>query len=207
MNVQIKNKEITFKYKLKRGENYKVNQDRNYKIISIYKKPRPVKGITSYCSDGQHILFLDYDKTMKWIVLQDYKRIQRLFGLPPAYLFTTKELSQDGEKYGNYHVICLVKNYPNRIYNILSTTHCDVNYTSMPQRNIFKNWVLRISNKGKRNRPKFVEIIGENVNLDEEISKAHFSFLHKIYKLPNVRYTKLDRGQKVFLQLYDTMNY
>jgi len=81
---------------------------------------------------------------------------------------------------------------------------CDEKYKTMNQRNAWKSWVLRISNKGRRKRPKFIGMIGKMANLDSEVSEAHLKFLEKIYKLPYIKYTRLDGGETVKLQTYET---
>lgn len=207
MDVKIKGKNLVITHKLKKGEMWKVAEGKKFKTLSIYQEPTKVGGLTSYCSDGKQVIFADFDNCYKFIVLEDFKRIQKEYNLPPAYLFTTKEEKDDnGELYGNYHFICLSKMYSSKIYEILSKTHCDINYVSMILRNRYKSFVLRISNKDKRDRPKFVEIIGDKNNLNCEISRSHLNFLNRIYNIPKIDYSKLDSLNKIYLQKYDTLN-
>jgi len=209
MEVSLKNKILIIKHKLKNSETYKINKGRKYDSISIYKKPTIVQGIASYCADGKHVLFMDYDNCPLWLIKEDYKRLQDKYGLPMAYLFTTKEKKENGEKIGNYHVICLAKFYPKKIYEIISKTHADVNFMSMPLRNKYRNWILRISNKGKRTRPKFVEMIGEDSNYNYQISKSHFNLLKNIYPnaLPKCfKWNNQDNLNKIYFQEYETLN-
>lgn len=205
MEVKLKKDILIIKHKLKSSENYKINKTSSYQTVSIFKKPMLIKGVASYCEDGKHVLFIDYDDTAKWMVLEDYKRIQEAFSLPPGYLFCTKEAIENGDEIGNYHIICLKKLLPKEAYSILCQTHADINFMSMPLRNKYKNWILRISNKDKRNKPKFIELIGKNINLDCEISNSHLDVVNKLYKLPLVNYKKMDTYKRIYIQEYETV--
>ena len=196
--IELKNNILKFEKRLKKGETYKVIKSRKFFTISVFGKPLTVSGIASSCEDGKEVLFIDYDNCEKRVIVKDYQLIQEENKLPPGYLFQTKK--------GNFHVICLKKFYVKEIFNIIAKTHCDVNYVSMPLRNKYRNWVLRISNKGKRNGPRFIEIIGEHKNLNYEVSKPHIDFLNKIHKLPKLNYRNLDSCNKIYLQEYETMN-
>jgi hypothetical protein len=201
--VKIQKGILSFRHKLKRGETFKISKSSKFYSINIYKKPQLLKGIASQCSDGKEILFLDYDNCVRWLVEEEYQRLQKEYNLPPGYLFSTKEEIVDGQKVGNYHVISLIKLFPKQIFEIMSKTHIDLNYTSMPLRRVFRGWVLRISSKRRKDRPKFVDLIGDIKNLDKEISMPHLKFLKKIYALPDIKYAKRDKLSKVFLQIYE----
>lgn len=207
MEIEKKGNEIIIKHILKKNEMYKIIKDKKFSTFSIYKKPTSVTGVTSYCSDGKHVLFIDWDNCVKWLVLEDMKRLQEKYNLPPFYLFTTKEEKESGYTIGNYHGICLSKHNSKEIHDMLADTNCDFNYVTMNRRSFFKSWVLRLSKKGNRPKPKFVGIIGENINLDEEISKAHFKLIKKIY--PNIKhpkYSNKDCGENVKINVYETLN-
>lgn len=200
------NKEvITLSYRLKKGEEYKINSKENIFYLIINKKFQQVIGITSMCEDGRHIIMIDWDNTCKWIVLNDIQKIIGLFDLSPFYLFTTKEKKIENEIVGNYHSICLTKLHPHEIVGILNKTHCDYAYQTMPTRNIFRSWVLRTSYKGKREPPKFLEIIGKD-NLKNQVSQAHLNILTNLYKLPYLMYANKDGLKKYYVNIYDTGN-
>lgn len=203
MEIQKKGKKITIKHTLKRGETYKISQSDSFQTISIFKKPIWVTGVSNATEDGKYCIFIDYDNTSKEIVIEDTERLIREHNLPPFYLFSTKE-----EKgIGNYHLINLAKISYGGIKQILNECRCDDKYKSMNLRNPFKSWVLRISQKGKRGNPKFLELVGLHLgkyNYDVRISQAHLEFLNKIYKLPKIAYTNLDGGKKVKIHTYET---
>lgn len=194
---------LKFQKRLSKNETYKFSKSNKFCSLSVYKKPQALKGISSYCGDGKHVIFIDWDNTPKWLVQQDFSRLQKEYKLPPGYLFTTKEKKENGETFGSYHIICLAKFYPAEVYEIICKTHSDVNFMSMPLRNKYRNWILRISDKRRKERPRFLEITGKNINLNKEISLAHLIFLTKIYKLPKINYKNTDKIKSIFLQEYE----
>jgi hypothetical protein len=197
MKIKIVGGEIRLLHKLKRNEMYKVSKSQKFQSLKIYKKPQLVKGISNVCEDQKGIITVDYDEVDKSIVLEDYKYIQEKFKLPPGYLFTTKE--------GNFHVICLYKALQSTIFEILSNTRCDSNFRSMPLRNPYRSYVLRISQKQGSKKPKFLELIGRTINLDKEISSAHYNLISKIHKkLPMITYKKKDNLTKLKIHTYET---
>ena len=197
---------IILVHTLEKDETYKVNHRKNIFSLSIFKKPTVATGVTSMCEDGKHILFLDYDDVCEWIVLQDLEMLQRTCQLSPFYLFTTKQEIIKKQRVGNYHAICLTKMSPSDVIGYQRMTHSDRAYMTMPLRNIFRSWVLRLSGKGKRKRPKLVSVIGEE-NLDQEISSAHLTLLKKFYpKLPKIDYSNKDKSKKIYKNIYETGN-
>jgi len=209
MEIKIdKKRNLRIVHHLLDDETYKINKGRKYNSISIYRKPVTVKGVSSYCGDGKHCLFIDYDNCPLWLIKQDFLRLQRLYGLPQTYLFKTKEKREKGDIIGNYHVISISKHTPKQIYQMLSETHADINFMSMPLRNKYRNWILRVSPKVKRGRPKFVEMLGKSTKSKYKISLAHLNFLKKLY--PNVKHPKFkntDKLDKIYLQEYETLNF
>jgi hypothetical protein len=204
MKVKIdKKNKLVIEHVLKRNETYKINNKGKFNTVSIYKKPQILKGVSSYCSDGKHVIFIDYDEVPLWLVEQDFAHLQETYHLPPSYLFTTGQRKEHNEVFGNYHIICIAKFYPAEVYGILSKTHCDVNFMSMPLRNKYRNWILRTSNKLTKGRPKFLRIIGENKYLEKETSLAHLMFLRKIYNLPSIEFKYLDKSKQIFTQIYE----
>jgi len=205
MDIQKKGKIVTIKKVLNKNEMYKISKGRSFESVSFYKKPIVVSGFSNSCEDGKFILLIDYDDIYREIVIKEFERIQKEFSLTPAYLFTTKDAMDNGKHRGNYHIISLTKLNMREVYEILKETHSDINYIDMPKRNPYKNWVLRISGKGKRGRPKFVKIVGDNINLSEKISKPHKELLSKLYsKIKHPKYLNLDNGKTVGLQKYQT---
>ena len=204
-----KNNVLSFSHKLKSTETYKISKGSRYKTISIYKEPVKVIGYANDTDSGKFVLCVDYDEIYKKLVLDDFARVQKKYSLPQAYLFSSKKerKTKQKEKIGNYHLVCLCTLKMKQVYDILCEMRCDYNYTSQPRRNPYKNWVLRLSPKGSRGRPKFLEIIGKKINLNKEVSSAHLSLLSKLYpEIPKINYLKKDKGVKVRIQEYETLN-
>ena len=207
MEIEKVGNKIIASHELEKDETCRIRQGGRIQSLTIIKKPLKVKGYANTTGDGMAILTIDYDDIYYNIVLEDYKIIQKKFKLPPAYIFSTKERARHREIIGSYHVVCLKKFTHAEIFDILKHTRCDINYTSMPLRNPYKNWVLRMSNKGNRERPKFIQMVGENKNLNEKVSLAHKKLLTKIYptiKHPN--YQNTDNLKKVRIHVYETLN-
>jgi hypothetical protein len=197
MDIKITGGTLVLKHKLKRNELYQFSKSDKFKVLKIYKKPQLVNGFSNVCEDQKGILLIDYDGVDKSIILEDYEFIQNKFNLPPGYLFKTKE--------GNFHVICLFKAQQTVIFDILSNTRCDSNFRSMPLRNPYRSYVLRLSQKQGSKKPKFLDIIGRVINLDKEISTAHFNLLLKIHKgLPPIHYKAEDKLTKLKIHTYET---
>jgi len=195
MRVELKNNTLKISYKLKSSETYKIQKSKKVYAISIFKKPMILKGMSSATEDNHDVLFIDYDTQDLGVIKRDYSVIQRRFKLPQAYLFKTNR---------GYHVVCLKKFLPHTIYTILSYTHCDSAYNSMPLRNRYRGWVLRISQKQKK-KPIFDSLIGKDFRVDTgKISKPHKEFLSKLYPgIKHPKYKNLDKCKNIFLQEYE----
>lgn len=205
MDIQKKGNIVTIKKVLSNNEMYKISKGRSFESISFYKKPIVVSGFSNSCYDGKFVLLVDYDDIYREIVIEEFERLQGDFELTPAYLFTTKDSMDNGKHRGNYHIICLTKLGMSEVHNILKETRCDINYIDMPKRNPYKNWVLRISGKGRCGRPKFVRMVGKDINLNEPTSKPHKRLLSKLYpKIKHPKYLNEDRGKTVGVQKYET---
>jgi len=205
VNFEINGNAILLQKELNKDETYKVRDSKGIFSLHIFKKPQMTTGVTSYCDDSSHVLFIDYDNVCRWIVEKELESIAQLYDTP-IYLFKTKEEKIDKEVVGNYHAICLRKFHAFEINRLLrEQTSCDVNFVSMPRRSVFRSWVLRISNKRGSNKPKFVKLMGYGLTTcNTKISEAHLKFLNTIYKLPTVEYTNKDGLSKVYFNKYET---
>jgi len=203
VDMELKGKKISLDYNLKNNETYKVNERKGIFTLSIYQKPQVVKGITSFCEDGKHILCLDYDDVCYWIVKQEIKKLSIIHG--PIIVLSTKEKRNMGVLVGNYHCYCFKKFFPNEIVKIQRQTSCDSSYSTMPLRNRFRSWVLRLSDKKGSNIPKFKEVVGKNNRLDYEISEAHFKIISKLYpQIKLIDYKTKDGFKKICFNVYET---
>jgi hypothetical protein len=76
----------------------------------------------------------------------------------------------------------------------------------MPLRNVYRSWVLRTSEKGKRERPRCVGTIGDK-NYNKIISTAHLELLNKLYEISLDEYTNQDKLHTIYSNVYETANY
>lgn len=200
MDFKISGKSISLQHTLKKGETYKTFNKKNIFSLYIYNKPQTVKGVTSMCEDGKHILCLDYDNICYWIVRKEVEKLSEKYGV--MFIFKTKESNVLGEIVGNYHVYCLSKFYPGDIVRIQQETHCDSAYTSMPLRNIYRSWVLRISGKIGSGKPEFKEMIGSPNN--HKVSTAHYLFLKEFCEMDHLIFQYQDNFKKLYFNVYET---
>lgn len=197
MKIMKRGGELVLRHKLKKSETYKIVEGTKFKSLTIFNKPQIVRGFSNQTEDNRGILTIDYDNVELDVVLEDYRLIQKRYRLPPAYLFKTKE--------GNFHIVCLRKFLNPTIYEILKYTRCDSNYHSMPLRNPFRSYVLRLSDKKGSKSPVSLDMIGDYKNLLYEISSAHKELLTKLYpKLKHPKYICEDKLKKVKFHTYET---
>jgi len=206
MEVKInKNGELIVKHKLKRNETYRISKTASFQTISIYKKPIQTKGFSNCTEFSRYIFTGDYDNVNKEIVLEDAQYLQEKYSLPPFYLFTTKKEEKVlGEKRGNYHLVNLAIHSYEDVKEIIKEIRGDEKYKTMNNRSPYRSWILRLSKKGTRGKPKFLGIVGEMENLDRTISLAHLELFKKLYNIPKIEYSKNDGGRIVKMQIYET---
>ena len=201
-----KNGVLKFSYQLKKSETFKVNKSKKFYTVSIYKRPDIIKGVASVTASNRECLFIDYDDCSRWVIEQDYRLLQEKYPIPEGYLFSTKKRRENGQIIGNFHIICIATFNPRKIYEMLSETHCDVNYVSSPRRNIYRRYILRIGPKPKRKSPKFEGMIGLEKNYKGEVSTAHKELLSKLYpKIKHPNYCNEDGLKEIKFQVYETL--
>ncbi len=202
---KVKNK-LVITHRFLPGETYKVSEGAKFKCVYVFKRPQIVQGITSYCKDGMHVLYIDFDDVPLWLVKEDFKRISEKYNLPDSYLIKTHEEEQDGEFFGNYHIVSLRKFYANQITQIISETNADANFMTMPLKKKWRSWVLRIGPKRNKSKPRFAEILKSNSNSKEGIiiSTPHRKFFEAAYcKIDYPDNVKNDSLTKCFFQDYE----
>lgn len=139
-------------------------------------------------------------------MIDELKLLQHYYKLTPFYLFTTKEEESEvsGNIVGNYHAICITKFPIQKISEMQDKTHIDWRYKKMCSISRYKSWVLRAVEKAEREKPKYLGIVGERINLDNEISEAHLKILKQIYDIDEIDYTNLDGLKETILTSYRT---
>lgn len=177
-------------------------------VISGIKIPTmPCKGWTSRCEDMKHVLFCDFDNILWWILETQLGYLQDKYNLPPFYVFTTSEAKDcNNEIYGNYIVINLEKHKFMDIVKMQDEISCDESHKRLPLIYRFHSWVLRLSPKGDKARPKFRCIIGDiSKEYNQSISEAHLNILKKLYpEIQDIKYTNKDGLNKLWGASYKT---
>lgn len=143
----------------------------NRYLILGWQKCYTVKGVTSVCKDGKHIILWDFDQIdlIKDNLVQKLSNIQKQFSLSNIYIFKSS--------HNNYHAYCL-KKFPFReMYKIICMTpDTDPNFLIWTARR-FKT-TLRTTPKEKNHPLKFLRFIrgyGKG-----EGSSAHRTFLTQL---------------------------
>lgn len=216
MDVKINKNKVIITKNLKRGETYRISKGKKAESISFFKNLQICKGFSSRTEDNMDIFLLDYDSCLLSVVKEDISYLQGNYYLPQAYIFTTGMRKEFDDYVGNFHVIFLSKHSPRDIIKMMEETHCDLNYIDSPLRNIGRAWVLRLSPKKGRVKPRFIEIY-ENRKESKRIkyrmswfgeaviSTAHKKLLSKFYpEIKHPRYDSEDGLKKVVVQNYET---
>jgi hypothetical protein len=205
VEISVKNKILSVKHKLSRNELYKISKKSSMQSVTIYKKPTVCNGYSSKTQDNYHILMLDWDNVAYEVVQDDIKMIIDKFLLPSVYIFSTNQYEKHKTIFGSYHAVVLGKFTASEIMEIMSYTNIDENFKTSPLRNVYRSWVLRLSKKGKRNIPKFKEII-KGCDDEIEISSAHKTLLSKFYKkIKHPQYKQEDNLKIIKLDSYETL--
>lgn len=208
-NLKIVRNNLILKATLSDTDTYKVSRTKGFYTVSLYKKPTWVMGITSRCKDGRHVLLLDYDDTLFSVVMDDLRNLCREVSTP-FYVFTTKERKVGKlDLIGNYHIICPEKFQVSRIVELQNMTHCDYTYRTMPLRNPYRSWVLRITEKGRRPAPMSLGIFEGDLRPPYlgNISTAHLGTMLKLYpNLKSIEYKHQDNSDVVYTNRYETIN-
>jgi hypothetical protein len=215
INYQVVGQRLVLSAVLDKEDTYKVIKNKSFFSVNIYKKPEWTTGVTSMTEDGKHILMLDYDDVLKSVMLKDLDNLRQEGVTAPFYIFTTKQRKYNGDTIGNYHVICPQKFVAAEVVRLQGFTNCDYAYKTMPTRNPYRSWVLRIAAKGVRPKPKYLDMQAGMtpdrkhlaIVYGNEVSRAHIGLLYKLYPdMPKVQYKNQDKYRKVFLNQYETLN-
>jgi len=146
----------------------------NRYIVLGLQKCHTVKGITSLCKDGKHILFWDLDG----IDNKENSLIQKLIGIQTRYDLSNIYLFRSSSK--NYHAYCLKKLTFEEMFDIIcKTPHTDPNFLIWTARRY--RTTLRVTPKTKDHKLKFLRCI--NGYGRGEGSMAHKIFLSSM--IPN----------------------
>lgn len=142
-----------------------------------FNKTVTTQGLYDLCADGVYrILFLEYDnvKMSYDMLMAQLRTIQNMYQLSD---FVILESSKD-----SYHIVCFDMLTTCEINDILKMTSCD---------DAFKNnWrfdyvprVLRVTQKGNKSPPKYIETITTNTNYRKK-SLGHITAYESMLDVP-----------------------
>ena len=151
------------------------------------------KGIVSRIVDTNgkitHCGFFDWDNILETLLLDE---VRYLFSMikSPIYLFKSSKTSEktdcNGEKYGNYMGIILLKKPFFDWIQINKQLHTDIAHSIVAEQYRYKAFVLRMSKKSVKSPPAFKAIIdGGKRTFKGEISNAHKEFLES--RFPEIK--------------------
>lgn len=140
--------------------------------FSVYRKRDTwTKGVLNRTKDGFFVFFLDYDMMKEEYIEGELRHLQMMYSLGNIHLFKSSEKG--------FHAVSFVK-LPAKIYvEILNNSSCDQAFRNLPRFTTYRNWVLRISEKGKTDKPKFIKTLRGNT--EREQSSAHHKFYTLLY--------------------------
>ena len=87
---------------------------------------------------------------------------------------------------------------------IQNDAQIDWKYKEMVKRSRYKSWVLRTEEKGDKQKPKFIGVIGKIENMENEVSKAHLNKLKEIGVNVVLPYKNIDDNDEIFITYYTT---
>lgn len=182
-------------------------------------------GITNKTSDGQYVLFADYDDVNFSVVIKDLDNLIKRF--PNEFCnFIILESSESKftslGTFGSYHVINFIKRPYQKMREYLSYLAVDDDFFKLPTKTSYRCNTLRVSPKFDfetqniiKDKPRFIclypsdELISPKK--DSLISSAHLKFYqkscpHNLFKLFNVHYKKIeDNLSKIQLKKYNSL--
>lgn len=157
-------------------------------ILNSVKVPyMSCAGITSRVTDSDgritHAGFFDWDNVLETNLIDEVRYLSKIINCPIIILKTSEDKDCNGETYGNYMGIALVKKPLFDWININKSLTTDVNHSIVSGSYRYKCYVLRMSSKNAiKGKPTFKMIIDNSqTNFPDEISNAHKEFLEGLY--------------------------
>lgn len=141
----------------------------SFNLSVLWKGNSVTTGWMNRTGDGQMVLFLDYDlMELDW-VLQDVDNLAHSFKLSHFFIYQS---SRKG-----FHAVCLDKLSPSKFVEVMRASNCDPVFKQIPSFTSYRSWVLRVDEKGSKDRPRFVKFLKYPYKPDS-ISTAHMKFIH-----------------------------
>lgn len=192
-NINLKNKTLAFNF-------YEGTKGISLKILILKTPKKRTDGLTSYCSDGKHILMFDYDNKTEKEVLTELKILQGAYCLSDIYVF-----KNDIKK--SFCAFCLDKFTLDDAVNMISQTSADYAHKKAPLIYGLKRWVYRFGSKGDRKPPEYFKTIKHKHNdLRYKKSNAHRIFLNTVFGMKIKKNKTFDNFTEIDIYSYLTGN-
>ena len=179
-------------YKYTFSIKFTTNNVFNISILATRKPDKQTVGITSRCVGGKHVILLDFDGLKIEEIEEELDFLIQEFQLSDFYIFKN-------DRPDSYHAVCLDKFSLYEAIDIISRTSADKGFKKAPILFKQRRWVLRITTKGKRKKPKLHGWIESPYNV-YETSTAHRKFLEANYNMKITPYAHED-GIKKFVEI------
>lgn len=195
---------LSFKiFKNEYGRHIKIAIGKHNIDIKLYRsyKTEWTLGVRNNTPDGKRLIFLDYDNTLIDWLEDEIRYLQKKYELSNFYVF------ESSQKPNSYHAICLDKLNFHKFVRIINDTSCDEYYKTMPLKNDYRTWVLRLLRKANSERPRLRKIIfNDSFRIK---SHAHMKLLKLHYGIADEDFPSglYDKNDKIYVVSYGTLNY
>jgi len=126
-----------------------------------------------------HVLFLDYDFVVWDVVQADLEKLS--IYCSHFFILQSDRKVTDKVVFGSYHIVCLDLFTFKQILELHKLSHADQSFKDLAKVSGYREWVLRVGKKGKRNAPFFLKFVNTELISDKKQSYEHFVLLCKLY--------------------------
>ena len=168
------------------------------KMQSMKLPKKPTAGMSARIPNStDYTLFLDYDNVADSRLKEELVYLQELFELGDFHVLATN-------KFGR-HAVCVDRLHLKEALDAVYASTCDVLFKRGINYNEFRTWLLRVMEKGDRQKPEYAYSVESPYNGKRLQSQAHAEFLHDYFGAP-VRLTNPDGNRELEIQGYKTGN-
>jgi hypothetical protein len=171
----------------------------HYNLIefqSIKVPKEPTVGISARIPHTTlYVIMLDYDNIKDERLDEELVYLQELYKLGDFHILKTNEFGR--------HVVCIDELKLIESLDVMYDSTCDFLFQRGIRINEYRTWILRVLEKGERDRPKYLRTIESSHNGKRVQSQAHGEFLQKFFGI-NVRLVKPDGNHELEMQRYKT---
>ena len=214
-------KDLHQTYKSLEGIRHTIQYETDEYTFSLSKTFKPkieCFGVSNRCSDGKYVLFLDYDKIYKEIMLNDLNILINKFPktFSNFYIATTEPEQTINDKIkGSYHVVNFAKIFKYQVNEAIKYCNVDPFFATIPDKTAHKCHVLRtsekfwkIDNKIIKEKPTFLEKHPKKaINPRIELSNPHYKFFQRHWEIQEPFYKqpmKFDNLKSIEIHKYST---